>query len=864
MTSDTNTTIGKQFFTDLENNEYLKELYNQLLIDYSYSLFNPSKMATSSVNIDDCLRFADLLSKSVGSEYTEKHKTLSQEIVSLLLALYPDDKKIKTVATSVLTNVGNYKGINIIDADLSNFPYLDKLFIEFDKKTLSIPYQKDMYFFRPQKYIYDHFDNKAFSYSGPTSMGKSLLMRMFIKDKIATDTKGNFAILIPTKALISEISSDIIQDLKGILQEKDYRVVTSAGSILLQQKHNFVFVMTPERFLYLLIENPDMDISYLFIDEAHKISAKKERSAVYYKITDMLSKRTIKPQVIFASPNIPNPDVYLPLSPYFDDIDAKVSTYQTSYSPVSQLKYVIDCFSGEVKMLNNYTGQLIDLPFKHNTSTNLTDIIVSIKNLDPSKQTLVYFSSKEKAIKAALAYETTLPPTTNKQLLDLATEIENEIHSDYYLARVLRKGIAYHVGYLPSAYRDKIEKLYKSKDITHLFCTSTLLEGVNLPADNLIITSIYNGSKMTAVEFKNLIGRVGRISFNLYGNAFVVRYDENQKQKQTEIEKLLQDKVEPQELSINKALTGPQRESIVKDLMNGTTQFNKCPIKQGPENQAYARKIGLILLKDILDDHHSIVRKGFEKYLGNDAILQIKQKFGVKTIQQDDDIFTSVDQAINLHDYIAQGHNYPSPDDYNGLVKFLEDLYTIFKWEYYEKSDELGNKNKLKFYAVIIKQWVNGFGLKSIIESSINHHIDEPYPFYEKRNMPTIYNNTISHKNIVITEVLGIIENIVLFKIANYFNRFSAEYKLQHDGKSPEHDWYEYVEYGSTNKLNIMLQRSGFSREISDFIKQQRRNYVIEINGEYFIKKSLLNSQKEQARLEAKDVILNYPELFVD
>lgn len=317
--------------------------------------------------------------------------------------------------------------------------------------------------------------------------------------------------------------------------------------------------------------------------------------------------------------------------------------------------------------------------------------------------------------------------------------------------------------------------------------------------------------------------------------------------------------------SVNiKALTGPQRESIVKDLMNGTTQFNKCPIKQGPENQAYARKIGLILLKDILDDHHSIVRKGFEKYLGNDAILQIKQKFGVKTIQQDDDIFTSVDQAINLHDYIAQGHNYPSPDDYNGLVKFLEDLYTIFKWEYYEKSDELGNKNKLKFYAIIIKQWVNGFGLKSIIESSINHHIDEPYPFYEKRNMPTIYNNTISHKNIVITEVLGIIENIVLFKIANYFNRFSAEYKLQHDGKSPEHDWYEYVEYGSTNKLNIMLQRSGFSREISDFIKQQRRNYVIEINGEYFIKKSLLNSQKEQARLEAKDVILNYPELFVD
>ncbi len=861
MAVDTGNTIGNRFFTELENNEYLKELYGQLLYDYSNFLFNPSSTMPLTVNVDDCLGFADLLSKSAGSVYTEKHKTLSQEIVSLLLALRPHDSKIKTVAASVLTNVGNYQGINIIKADLSNFPYLDKLFVEFDKKTLSIPYQKDMYFFHPQKHIYTHFDDMAFSYSGPTSMGKSLLMRMFIKEKIANNVKGNFAILIPTKALISEISSDIIQDLKGILQEKNYRVVTSAGSILLQQDHNFVFVMTPERFLYLLIENPDMNISYLFIDEAHKISSKKERSAVYYKITDMLAKHTTKPQVIFASPNIPNPDVYLPLAPYFKDCDKRVATFQTSYSPVSQMKYMIDCLSGDIKLLNNYSGQLIDLPFKPIISTNLISVISSISNLNTSKQTLVYFGSKDKAIKAALEYSLTLPPTTDKQLLDLATEIESEIHSDYYLARVLRKGIAYHVGYLPSAYRDKIEKLFKAKVITHLFCTSTLLEGVNLPADNLIITSISNGGKMTPVEFKNLVGRVGRISFNLYGNAFVVRYEE--KQKASEIEELLQAQVDPQELSISKTLTGPQRERIVNDLMNGTTQFAKYPATQTVENQAYARKMGLMLLKDILDDHHSLVRKGFEQFLDDKKVAQIKQKFGVQPKQQDDDIFTSVDQAISLSDYIANGADYPDPSDYNGLVKFLEDLHGIFKWQYYERKNELGNKNVLRFYSVIIKQWVNGFGLKSIIDYSIEHHRLNPYPFYIN-NQKTTYNGSVEHKNVVITEVLGIIENIILFKIANYFNRFSAEYKLQHNGQSPTNDWYEYVEYGSTNKLNILLQRSGFSRDVSDFIKQQRRNYVVENANGIFIKKSLLNSQREQARLEAADVILNFPELFID
>ena len=39
--------------------------------------------------------------------------------------------------------------------------------------------------------------------------------------------------------------------------------------------------------------------------------------------------------------------------------------------------------------------------------------------------------------------------------------------------------------------------------------TTTLVEGVNLPADNLFITSYRNGiAQMTPVDFNNLIGRV--------------------------------------------------------------------------------------------------------------------------------------------------------------------------------------------------------------------------------------------------------------------------------------------------------------------------------------------------------------------
>lgn len=66
---------------------------------------------------------------------------------------------------------------------------------------------------------------------------------------------------------------------------------------------------------------------------------------------------------------------------------------------------------------------------------------------------------------------------------------------------------------------------YRSVDkkITAMFCTSKLVEGVNLPADNLFIKSYYSGrAQMTDVDSRNLIGRVGRIQYNLSGDVFMI------------------------------------------------------------------------------------------------------------------------------------------------------------------------------------------------------------------------------------------------------------------------------------------------------------------------------------------------------
>ena len=73
--------------------------------------------------------------------------------------------------------------------------------------------------------------------------------------------------------------------------------------------------MTPERLLHMLIGMPKIRIDFLFVDEAHKISDRGGRSAYYYEVVTHLSKLKEMPTVIFASPNIPNPEVYLSLIP---------------------------------------------------------------------------------------------------------------------------------------------------------------------------------------------------------------------------------------------------------------------------------------------------------------------------------------------------------------------------------------------------------------------------------------------------------------------------------------------------------------------------------------------------------------------
>ena len=287
------------------------------------------------------------------------------------------------------------------------------------------------------------------------------------------------------------------------------------------------------------------------------------------------------------------------------------------------------------------------------------------------------------------------------------------------------------------------------------------------------------------------------------------------------------------------------------------------------------RKFALILVRDITNGRNSRVVREFAEYLDDGIVSKIKTQFGAKSIKPDDDINISVDQAENLEAAIASGLEYPNFDpeygaDYHETVAFMERLLRIFKWDIYEhgtlgKTNTLGRLSQLSWYVVIMLQWMRGYGLSNILTQAIRDKRDNHRYVKVGFREWELYDGTPRHHNFIIAETLEAIEDVVLFRIANYFLRFSEEYKRQHGGISHfKNDWYEFVEYGTCNELRITLQRSGFSREASNYIRQNATEYIVWDNEEPKVKLNILDCKNDMVKHEAKEIRYNVPELFVE
>lgn len=813
---------------------------------------------------NDLIRFSDILSYSE----TDEGRNTSYKILSLLYEYDSEFDGFKTSFKAILIKLGNFPGITRLEKSTQavlQMP-LERAYEEHIKKDLQKVPDSKLIFTDAQYEIFEHLKkNKHFSFSGPTSLGKSFIFESFIKDLIINEgIKDNIVILVPTRALINQC----VQKLKNEFSDITHYEILAHPKIpefIRSKGSNYIFVFTPERLISYISDNKNPPVEYLFIDEAHKIISEKDtRNPLYYHAILQAQKRSIK--LFFASPNISNPEVYLKLFERSTD-----ESLHTNESPVAQNKYFLDLNKSKIKVFGEFRNSDIDIDNVNHYG--FFDWLMKLSKGD--NKSIVYCNSKVLTREHALNFSKLLSPKNDTRLNELITLIQESIHNDYYLIDCLKKGVAFHFGDLPQRIRVKVEELFKVGVIDYLFCTSTLLEGVNLPAKNIFVLSDKIGnSKFTKIDFLNLIGRAGRLTHEFSGNIIIFK-EKGSKAWGAEgvLEKLIsKEKIPPLESQVIKG-----NKHFYDNVLN--TIDNKNLTRKTPTN--YEEEIldhySNIALIHTIEETNSVLLGNLHKSQPN-SILSLESK--VKNNKVPIEILKiSSGVKLNYQNDLMQERKtslkvFSANPTYQEIHEALKFLYNKYNW----KDEESGRKQILKlakpekhmdileYYSFLINSWIGPKPISVIIQEGIEYLHKKGSMFYDELNQPLGQFNKFNqiHVNIYINKLLEDIENLLRFRFIKYFNNYFLILKERIGETNAGANWAEFLEYGSNNKRVIELQNTGLPRHIAYHINKNYPNVVsYDLNDNLidFDPKVLLNSLKSRQTDTEKEIIEFYAEL---
>ena len=193
--------LADKISQDIIGGNYFQMLFTKCMeFSYYQTLNIDSPISYTDKEYKDLLIFADLLSASSLSEA----RSYAYKIITYLNASYKENSYYQIVSKSVYYNLGNFPAVNYLEEEDCNDTKLpfDKV-IQIDaKKTLQeVPNAEGIYFTDTQFDLYSSLSqSREFSFSGPTSMGKSFIIKAFIRRIIHNRPPENLAIIVPTRA----------------------------------------------------------------------------------------------------------------------------------------------------------------------------------------------------------------------------------------------------------------------------------------------------------------------------------------------------------------------------------------------------------------------------------------------------------------------------------------------------------------------------------------------------------------------------------------------------------------------------------------------------------------------------------------
>lgn len=369
-------------------------------------------------------------------------------------------------------------------------------------------------------------NNLWVSVSAPTSAGKSFILETWIQDHVAKRSSGLVIYLVPTRALIAEVESDLH---KKFLVSPDKINIASLPlkSSYVPGKAN-ILVFTQERFHIFLNAFDDAPlVTALIVDEAHKIGD-RHRGVFLQQVIELATRNNEKAHVIFASPFTENPEALIEDAPRQQsaviktrDVTVNQNLIWVNQEPRTTKKWrLLLCLQKEIADLGIFDLENTPSP----DSKRLPFVAVALSGNKPGN--IVYVNGAADAEKAARQIYDVLGDQglVDSELAALIELCEKTIHKNFLLNMTLRRGVAFHYGNMPLLVKGEIERLFSANKIKFLVCTSTLVEGVNMACKNIFVRGPKKGRSvpMNAEDFWNLAGRAGRWGKEFQGNVFCV------------------------------------------------------------------------------------------------------------------------------------------------------------------------------------------------------------------------------------------------------------------------------------------------------------------------------------------------------
>lgn len=420
--------------------------------------------------------------------------TARTEVIKLLDRLNRESKEYSPMVNHFIREVGL-------------FPYIDRNTASWQEQAVFEAYKTDLgggekkTLHSAQSRVLKRLlagDNIALS--APTSFGKSFIIDAFISIR----KPDNVVIIVPTIALADETRRRIEHKFSGT-----YKIITTTDATL--RERNILILPQERSFSYIdKLESIDM----LIVDEFYKASSSFDDSRSTSLLSAMIELGKIAKQKYYLAPNIHN-------------IKENVFTKGMQFMRLTDFKTVITMVSkvyekmGPHEDKNDFKAiKLLDILKRHETKT------------------LVYAGSYDNINTISKLLANNMQSKENEFLNSFSDWLKINYGESFSLCNLSKFGIGVHNGRMHRSLSQIQVKLFELRNgLDTIVSTSSIIEGVNTQAEQVVVWSNKNGSrKFDYFTYRNIIGRAGRMLKYFVGKVYLLEEPPAQENTTLDIE----------------------------------------------------------------------------------------------------------------------------------------------------------------------------------------------------------------------------------------------------------------------------------------------------------------------------------------